>query len=192
MTAAAPGYTTGQLSVSVTQNLISTPGALTVAFGATNSLPVTSDESGAARRSDVVGGQCESGSDRSGHADDHRAGGRAFSERFRCGLQIGSALVTVSNPQYSPSTTNVTSSAELNIVQASASFNNGLPPPLLTVRLESSGTPIAAQQTLTVNLTSANPACVSVPASASIPNGQVTTTFTPVYAERRRCPARPR
>ena len=96
------------------------------------------------------------------------------------GPRSAPALVTVSNPQYSPSTTNVTSSAELNIVQASASFNNGLPPPLLTVRLESSGTPIAAHRALTVNLTSANPACVSVPASASIPNGQVTTTFTPV------------
>ena len=43
VTVSAPRDTTGQLSVSVTQNLISTPGALTVAFGATNSLPVNMD-----------------------------------------------------------------------------------------------------------------------------------------------------
>ena len=69
------------------------------------------------------------------------------------GARVGTANVTVSNPNYAPSTTVVTSRAELNIVQTSASFNHGLTPPTITVRLESNGTQIAAQPALTVTLT---------------------------------------
>jgi uncharacterized repeat protein (TIGR01451 family) len=182
VTAAATGYPTGQLSVSVTQNLISTPGALNVPFGATNSLPVSIGPSPA-----PPGGLTLSVVSANPTAIEVVTPtitvpeGTLSANATVRGLQIGSALVTVSAPEYSPSTTNVTSSAELNIVQASASFNNGLPPPVLTVRLESSGTPIAAQQALTVNLASGNPACVTVPGTVTIPSGQVTTTFTPAY-----------
>ena len=136
VTAAAPGYTTGQLSVSVTQNLISTPGALTVAFGATNSLPVNIGPSPA-----PPGGLTLSVVSANPAVIEVVTptitvpeGALSANATVR-GLQIGSALVTVSNPQYSPSTTNVTSSAELNIVQVSASFHNGLPPPVLTSRV---------------------------------------------------------
>ena len=97
------------------------------------------------------------------------------------GVTIGTANVTVSNPNYSPSATAVTSSAELNILQTTATFSNGLTPPTLTVRLESSGTPIAAQPALAVTLTPANAACVSTASSVTIPNGLVSATFVPAY-----------
>ena len=75
----------------------------------------------------------------------------------------------------------MTSSAALNIVQSSASWNSGLTPPTATVQLESNGTPVAAQPAVTVTLTAANPGCVNVPSSVTVPAGLVNTTFTPSY-----------
>ena len=182
VTATAPGYSSGTLNVSVTQNLISTPANLNVPFGQSIALPVNIGPSPA-----PPGGLTLSVVSANSAIVEVLtpqitiAEGALSANATVRGAQIGAVSVTVSNPAYSPSTTLVTSSAELNIVQASAGFNVGLPAPLLTVRLESSGTPIAAQQTLTVNLASANTACVTVPATVTIPNGQVTTTFTPAY-----------
>jgi hypothetical protein len=182
VTASAPGYLSGQLNITVTQNLISTPGALSVPLGQSIALPVNIGPSpappGGLTLSVVSANPAAIGVDTPQITVPEGALSANATVR---GLQIGSALVTVSNPQYSPSTTNVTSSAELNILQATVTFNTGLTPPSLTVRLESSGTPIAAQSTLTFNLTSANTACVTVPATATIQGGLVTTTFAPAY-----------
>jgi uncharacterized repeat protein (TIGR01451 family) len=182
VTASAPGYLGGQLSITVTQNLISTPGALSVPFGQSIALPVNIGPSPAPPGGltlTVVSGNpavIEVVTPQITVPE----GALSVNGTVR-GLQIGASLVTVSNPLYSPSTTNVASSAELNILQSAVSFNTGLPAPSLTVRLESSGTPIAALSALTVNLASANTACVSVPATVTIQTGLVTTTFAPAY-----------
>ena len=182
VTATAPGYLAGELSVSVTQNLISTPSSLNVPFGQSVALPINIGPSPA-----PPGGLTLSVVSANPAAVEVLtpqvtiAEGALSANATVRGAQIGGSLVTVSNPWSSPSTTSVTSSAELNIVQASATLHIALPSPALTVRLESSGTPIAAQQAITVNLSAANPACVAVAATSTIPSGQVTTTFTPAY-----------
>ncbi len=178
----APGYLQGTLPVTVTQNLVSTPATLNVPLGQSTALPVSIGPSPAPAGGltlDVV-------SDNPSIIEVMTpqitvpAGALSANATIR-GATIGGANITVSNPNYSSSTTTVTSSAELNVLEASATFNNGLTPPTLTVRLESSGVPIAAQPALVVALTSSNTACVSTPASVTIPNGLVSATFQPAY-----------
>jgi uncharacterized repeat protein (TIGR01451 family) len=176
------GYVEGTLSVIVTPNLVSTPPALSIPFGQTGTLPVSIGPDPAPAGGltlDVV--SADSSTIEVVTPQITIAQGAFSANATVRGARVGNAVVTVSNPNYSPSSTSVTSSAALNILQATASFSNGLPPPTLTVRLESDGTPVAAQPALPVALTAANTACVSVPSSVTIPAGLVSTTFEPAY-----------
>ena len=182
VSASAPGYQNGTVTIAVTQNLISSPLNLIVPFGQSVALPVNIGPSPAPAGGltlnvvsaapaiiEVLTPQITV------------AEGAVSANASVRGVLIGGANVTISNPAYSPSTTSVTSSAELNILQTSASFNDELPAAALTIRLESGGTPTAAEPALTVLLESADPACVAVVASVTIPAGLVSTTFTPTY-----------
>jgi uncharacterized repeat protein (TIGR01451 family) len=180
--ATATNYLAGELGITVTQNLISTPATLGVALGQTAQLPVGIGPSPAPPGGltlDIV-------SDNPAVIEvltpqiTIPTGALAANATVR-GLAGGTANVTASNPQYSPSTTSVTSSAQLNVLEPSATFNSGLPAPTLTVRLEHNGTPVAALSSLVVSLASANPACVAVPASTTIAAGLVSNTFQPSY-----------
>ncbi len=178
----ATGYVEGTLSVSVTQNLISTPGTLNVALGQTTAMPVSIGPSPAPAGGltlDVISANASVVEVLTPQITVPE-GALSANATVR-GASPGSANVTVTNPDYSPSTTLVTSSAELNIIQSSASFNNGLPGPNLTLRLEHSGTPLAAQSNLAVTLSSADAACVTVLSSVTIATGLVSTTFQPSY-----------
>ena len=123
----ATGYGQGTLSVVVTHNLISTPSTLNVAFGGSTALPINIGPDPA-----PAGGLTLEVA--SSDADIEvltpqvtvPAGALSVNATVR-GARVGTANVTVSNPNYAPSTTVVTSRAELNIVQTSASFNQGLP-----------------------------------------------------------------
>ena len=182
VTATADGYRNGTLPVSVTQNLISTPATLNVPLGQSTDLPVTIGPNPAPAGGFVVNVVSSDPTIIEVTTAQVTIPQGAFSANATVrGARIGTANVTVTNPNYSPSTTAVTSSAALNILATSASFSNGLTPPQLTIQLESNGSPIAAQPALTVTLTSANTACVTVPASVTIANGLVTTTFSPAY-----------
>ena len=178
----ASGYLEGTLNVTVTPNLVSTPATLSVPFSQTTALPVSIGPNPAPAGGltlDVVSADPSTIEIVTPQVTIAQG---AFSANATVhGALVGSAAVTVSNPNYSPSTTSVTSSASLNILQATASFNNGLPPPTLTVRLESADTPVAARTALPVTLLSANTACVTVPASVTILEGLVSTTFQPAY-----------
>ncbi len=178
----ATGYLAGTLGVAVTQNLISTPANLNVAFGQSTALPVNIGPSPAPPGGltldvvsinpsivEIVTPQITV-----------PEGALSANATVR-GAGFGNATVTVSNPLYSSSTTTVTSSGGLNIVQTDVAFNDGLPAPLLTIRLESNGTPVAPLVDLAVTLSSTNTQCVSVPASVTIPAGLVSTTFRPAY-----------
>ncbi len=180
--ATAPGYANGALSVTVTPNLVSTPATLSIPYGQTGTLPVSIGPDPAPAGGltlDVV-------SDNPAIIEvvtpqiSIAAGAFSANATVR-GPAVGTASVHVSHPSYSPSSTVVTSSAALNIVQSSASWNSGLTAPMATVQLESNGTPVAAQPAVTVTLTAANPGCVSVPSSVTIPAGLVSATFTPGY-----------
>ena len=92
------------------------------------------------------------------------------------GLGIGSATVTATNPNFSSATTLVSSTGNVNIVQASATFRPAFTTSV-TVRLESGGNPVAAPAPgLNVTLTPADTGCLSVPASVTIPTGLVSAT----------------
>jgi YVTN family beta-propeller protein len=178
----ATGYFEGTLGVTVTQNLISTPATLNVALGQTTALPISIGPSPAPAGGltlDVVSSDPSTIAVTTAQVT-VPPGALSVNATVR-GAGVGSAKVTVSNPSYSPSDTSVASTAALDIVQGSASFNNGLTPPTLTVQLESNGTPIAAQPAVTVTLAAANPQCVSVPTSVTIASGLVSTTFQPAY-----------
>ena len=175
----ASGYLEGTLGVAVTQNLISTPATLSVAFGQTTALPVNIGPSPAPPGGltlDVVSinpSVVEVVTPQITVPE-----GALSANAIVRGVSFGTVTVTVSNPLYSPSTTAVSSSGALNIIQPAASMHVGLPPPSLTVQLESNGTPVAPLTALVVALTSADTQCVTVPASATIPAGLVSTTFT--------------
>ena len=180
--ATAPDYGEGTLGVAVTQNLISTPATLNVAFGQSTALPVNIGPSPAPPGGltlDVVSINPSLVEVLTPQITVPE-GALSANATVR-GAGFGNATVTVSNPLYSPSTTTVSSSGGLNIIEAGASFNNGLPGPLLTVRLESNGTPVAALSDLVVTLSSADTLCVTAPASVTIPAGLVSTTFRPAY-----------
>jgi uncharacterized repeat protein (TIGR01451 family) len=180
--ATAPDYGEGTLGVAVTQNLISTPATLNVAFGQSTALPVNIGPSPAPPGGLTLDVVSINPSIVEVLTPQITVPEGALSANATVrGAGFGNATVTVSNPLYSPSTTTVSSSGGLNIIEAGASFNNGLPGPLLTVRLESNGTPVAALADLVVTLSSADTLCVTAPASVTIPAGLVSTTFRPAY-----------
>ena len=84
-----------------------------------------------------------------------RSGRERLRERDRAGCARGTANVTVSNPNYAPSTTVVTSRAELNIVRDVGELQPG---PAATddyvAASRAMSTQMAAQPALTVTLTS--------------------------------------
>ena len=178
----APGYLEDTLAVAVTQNLISTPATLNVAFGQSTALPVNIGPSPAPPGGltldvvsinpsvvEVVTPQITV-----------PEGALSANATVR-GAGLGTANVTISNPLYSPSTTAVTSSGALNIVQSAASFNQGLPAAVLTVQFESGGSAVATLSNLVVTLSSSDTQCVTVPASVTIPAGLVSTTIQTAY-----------
>ena len=180
--ASAPGYGQGTLAVAVTQNLISTPATLNVAFGQSTALPVNIGPSPAPPGGLTLDVVSINPSIVEVLTPQITVPEGALSANATVrGAGFGNATVTVSNPLYSPSTTTVSSSGGLNIIQTSASFNNGLPGPLLTVQLESNGTPVAAMADLVVTLSSADTLCVTAPPSVTIPAGLVSATFRPAY-----------
>ena len=178
----ASGYAEATLLVSVTQNLISTPATLAVPLGQSFQLPINIGPSPA-----PAGGlQLEVVSSNPSNVEVITSlvtvlQGQLSVNAVVRGAALGNATVTVSHPNYAPSSTVVTSTASVNIVQTLVSFNNGFTPPNVTVQLESNGTPIATPTPVSVTLSAAAPACVSVPGTVTILAGQVSTGFQPSY-----------
>jgi uncharacterized repeat protein (TIGR01451 family) len=177
----AAGYPEATLPVTVTLNVITTPTTLTVPLGQTTQLSISIPNPAPAGGLvfdvtsanlsviEVVTPQVTV-----------PAGAIAVNATVR-GAGPGTAAVTVSRANFASSTTSVTSTSSLNIVEASASFAAGFAAPTLTIRLESDGTPVAAPSDLVVSLTPANSGCISVAATVTIPAGQVSASFVPAY-----------
>lgn len=88
------------------------------------------------------------------------------------------ATITGSNVNYAPATSQVSTTANLNIVQTSATVNGSFTADI-TVQIESAGSPIAAPAPgITVTLTAADPACAVVTSPVTILTGQVNTMAT--------------
>jgi hypothetical protein len=179
--ASAEGYTGGSLSVTVTNNVLSVPTTLNVAFGQTASLPVSIPQAAPAGGIEVTVSS----------ADASRVevmtptvtipeGALAVNATVR-GAGFGTTMVSATNAAFATGSGEVSSTGALNITQVSASFRPAFPTDV-TVRLESQGSAVAAPAPgLTFTLTAADPSCLSVPAQATIGTGLVSTSVALAY-----------
>lgn len=171
----------GADTIHVTVALYTVPPTLNVPFGGTASLPITLSEPAPA------GGVVLSVSSDAPtitaptQSTVSIAEGALSGNATLTGLLPGTANVTVGNPQYGAAVTVASVTADLNILGSNITFASPFTD-TLTVQLESQGTGIAAPAGgLSVTLTSGDPTCVAVPASVTIPAGQVTRTATLSY-----------
>jgi hypothetical protein len=180
--ATAAGYLAGSVPVTVTQNLISAPATLGVALGQTAQLPVSIGPSPAPPGGLTL--EVVSANPATVQVVTPQitvAAGALSANAIVRGLTTGTVNVTVSQADYSPSFTAVTSSADLNILESSSTFNAGLSAAPLTLRLEHGGSPVATQNPLVVSFATSNAACVTVPPTVTIATGLVSTTFQPSH-----------
>jgi hypothetical protein len=93
----------------------------------------------------------------------------------------GPSTLTATAPGFVSATSAATTTALLNIVQATATLNASFGTPI-TIELRSGANTVPAPAGgLTVSLSAANGACVSVPATVTIPQGLVNTTAQLTY-----------
>ncbi len=180
--ATAPGYNAGSLGVTVTQNVISSPASLNVALGQSTALPISIGPSVAPPGGLLLDVTSANPSVIEVITPQVLVPEGALSVNATVrGAAAGTAAVTVSRSGYASSTTTATSSADLDILQTSVSFSDGFASPQVTVELQNAGAAIAAPSNFVVTLASANTACVTVPASITIPAGQASAVFQPAY-----------
>jgi uncharacterized repeat protein (TIGR01451 family) len=179
--AAAPGYPSGAFTVTVTQNVLTVSTPLNVPFGQTASFPVNLSQP-----APPGGLVIDLVSSAPGTVEvltpTITVPQSAVSANGTVrGLGIGTATVTASNPNFSSAASQVSSTGNLNILQTSATFTPAFTTNL-TIQLESGGNAVAAPPGgVSVTLTAANPACVSVPASVTILQGLTSTSVTLNY-----------
>ena len=177
----APEYLEDTLDVAVTQNLISTPATLNVAFGQSTALPVNIGPSPAPPGGltlDVV--------------SINPSVVEVVTPQITVPEGALSANATIAAPAWAPPTSQ---SAILSILRPQRRSQKrraqhrpvgrliqpgpaGSSPDL---QLESGGSPVAALSNLIVTLSSSDTQCVTVPASVTIPAGLVSTTFQTAY-----------
>jgi hypothetical protein len=178
--ATATGVADATASISVSLRLISLPTNLNVPFGQNASIPIqlaepapaggtlvtltSSDES----RVEVVTGTVTV------------AAGSTTGNGTLHGVFPGTATVTATATDYIAGTSNVTTAANLDIVQTSVSLNPSFGTPI-TIRLRSAGQPVSAPAPgVTVTLTPGNADCVAG-GSVVIPSGFTEVSFTLNY-----------
>ncbi|MEW5800484.1 MAG: PKD domain-containing protein, partial [bacterium] len=95
----------------------------------------------------------------------------------------GTVMITASNPNFAPDTMQVTVTASLNILESFSSFGD-MSTDTIAVQLESGGHPFPAPPGgLTITLTSADPGCVAVAPSITIPEGATFGTAALTYGD---------
>jgi uncharacterized repeat protein (TIGR01451 family) len=172
---------TGADTIRVTIALYTMPATLNVPFGGTASLPITLSQP-APTGGITLSVSSDNPSGTSPTSSTVFIPGGALSANARLsGHQPGTANVTVGNAQFGSAVVVASVTAELDILGGNVTF----PSPFgatITVQLESQGTAIAAPLGgLGVALTARDPGCVSVPASITIPAGQVSRTAALSY-----------
>ena len=177
----AAGFTEGILTVDVQDRSISLPQTLNVPYGQTASLPIQ-----LASPAPAGGVTFNISSSAPGFVGVQTptvfiAAGALTGNATLQGVLPGPAIVTVSNIAYTTATSNVLSTASLNIVQASATLNATFGTSI-SVNFESNGVGIAAPAPgITVTLTPANPACLAVASPVTIPTGLVNISSALIY-----------
>lgn len=177
--ASAEGYLDGALPVEVTLRIISLPSTLNVAFGGTASIPVQLAEPA------PPGGLTVSLASDDPEAVEVLTPTVSFAEGQLtvngtvAGVTPGSATVTATHPDYVTGTSQVASTAALQIVETSLTINESFGGSI-RIRLTSAGSPVAAPAPgIVVALEATDPACVAVAAEATIATG-LTEVVVPV------------
>jgi adhesin/invasin len=181
ITATAAGYADGVLAVPVSVQVLSMPGTLNVPFGSTASLPL--QISTAAPAGGVLVTLVSS--------DVTRVAvqtptvlipeGQQTANATVVGVFPGSATVTGSTAEYGLAQSVVSTTAALNVVQATLTINASFGDPV-TVELQSGGVLIPAPAGgLAVTLTPRNPACAAAVSPVTILAGLVNTTSMITY-----------
>ncbi|HET7023885.1 MAG TPA: hypothetical protein VFI39_01615 [Gemmatimonadales bacterium] len=180
--ATAIGYIAGALGVTASVNLISLPATLNVPFGGTASLAVSLGQPAPA--GGVVVTLTSSDTSLVGLVTPTVTipQGATNASATLSGKALGTVTVTAANPNYSPFQSTVSTTATLNIINASHTVYSTQPVPE-TLEFRSAGALIAAPSGgIIATLTAVDSGCVSVPASDTIPAGLSSTTFTPTWA----------
>ena len=181
ITGQATGYTSGVLSIDVQSRAIALPLTINVPYGQTTQIPVQIGAVAPAGGVDVSVVSSAPSFVAVQSSPVHINAGGLTANATLIGVLPGSAVITASNPAYNFATSTATTSASLNIVQASATLNASFGASI-TINFESNGQPTAAPSPgITVNLTAVTPACLAVPASVTIATGFVSTTAPLTY-----------
>ena len=181
LTATALGYASGDLEVSVTQNILTLPAAVNVALGGTASVPVTI--AAPAPAGGIVVTLSTSNADAVELVTPTITipqGALGANGTIR-GRAIGSSTVTASRAGFSSASTNAATTAELNIIETSLTVRPGFPR-TITIRLDSAGAAVAAPSPgVEVTLVSGNPSCVTANGPVTIPTGLISVQATVSY-----------
>ncbi len=177
----ATGFTDGTLPITVQNRNISVPATLNVPYGGTASLPIQlPDPAPAGGVTFTVQSSAPGNVSVATSPVTIAAGGQTANATLN-GVLPGPATITVSNPAYIDGVTAASTTASLNIVQASATLNQSFGTSI-TINFESSGVPAAAPSPgITVDLTPTDPSCLAVTTPVTIPTGLVSTTATLTY-----------
>ena len=181
LTATALGYASGDLEVSVTQNILTLPAAVNVALGGTASVPITIAAPAPA------GGILVTLSTSNADAVELVTptvtipqGALGANGTIR-GRAIGSSTVTASRAGFSSASANAATTAELNIIETSLTVRPGFPR-TITIRLDSAGAAVAAPPPgVEVTLVSGNASCVTTNGPVTIPTGLISVQATVSY-----------
>ena len=181
ITGQAPGYTSGVLSVDVQNRAIALPLTINVPYGQTTQIPVQIGAPAPVGGVDIAVVSSAPGFVAVQTSPVHITAGAITANATLIGVLPGAATITASNPAYNFATSTATTTAALNIVQTSATLNASFGTSI-TINFESNGQPTAAPSPgIPVSLVSGNPACLSAPATVTIPTGLVSIPATLTY-----------
>jgi len=181
VTATAPGYESAELRILVSLRLISLPLTLNVPYGQTSSLPVQLAEPAPAAGITVTLSSSDSSVVELVTPTVTIAGGAQLASATIRGRLPGPATITATAPGYISGAAAVVSQANLDFTQNTLTINPSFAGQL-TLRLQSSGSPIAAPTGgVAVTLRAVDSACVAVASNTVIPAGLTEVTIPVSY-----------
>ncbi|MEO8336153.1 MAG: Ig-like domain-containing protein, partial [bacterium] len=175
------GGVTATASIQIVVSIVTIPATLNVPYGGTASLPITLTQAAPAGGITFSVTSATPGNVGVSTPNVTIAAGQQSANVTLQGVAPGTSAVTVSNVDYGSATTQVSTTANLNIVQTSVSFAAGRTQQI-SIELESQGAVIAAPPgDIVVTLVAADPACVSAPSTVTIPAGLVSIVADLTY-----------
>ncbi|HKC48485.1 MAG TPA: Ig-like domain-containing protein, partial [Gemmatimonadales bacterium] len=181
LTATSSGFTDGVLSVNVQSRAIALPSSINVPYGQTAQIPVQIASPAPAGGVDIDVTSDTPANVAVQTSPLHINAGGLTVNATLIGVKPGSAVITASNPAYNFATSTATTSASLNIVQASATLNASFGTSI-TINFESNGQPTAAPAPgIAVTLAPVDGTCLAATTPVTIATGFVSTTATLSY-----------